>query len=177
EFDAPVKDEVDEIRVPPGARFDHPERGEVLLVSTLAPFQQAERLLSRQRVGEEETQERLVAVLDGRRRAVEPVRERLTARVCELVHATPASAVRAVLAADESLLLELPQLGIDLPIARRPEEARRAVDGGLDVVAGHWPELEQSEHDRSDRRLLHVARRYIVTQYLSSQGKGRPKAA
>ena len=94
----------------------------------LAALEQLQRLVPRQRVGEEEPQQRLVAQLDRHRVAVEPLDERLTAGRGQLVDPAAAAAARLVLALDQALALEPPQLRVDLAVAGGPEEARRAVD-------------------------------------------------
>ena len=175
EVDPPVQDQVDEIRVlPAGAAVDRLEDVEVLLVAALPRLEQRQRLVARQGVGEEETEQRFVAVLDRGRRAEQPLLECLPPGVRELVDAPAAGAIRVLLAADEPFGLEPPQLGIDLPVARCPEEPRRAVDDGLDVVAGAGAEREKTEDDRGDGCLLHLSRRYIAPIYLSSARK-RPR--
>src|SRR5439155_25273542 len=157
EFDSPTQDEVDEVRVLAARpRLDLPQDLQVLLVPLLAAFQQEESLLARERIREEEPQERLVAELDRDRRPEEPVRERVAAGLREPVDTPVPAATRGVLALDQPFLLEPPQLRVDLPVARRPEETRRAVDDRLDVVARARPEREHPEHHRSDCRLLHI---------------------
>ena len=48
--------------------------------------------------------------------------------------------------------LEPSQLGIDLPVAGGPEEARRVVDEALHVVPGHGPQAEEAEDHGPQRR-------------------------
>ena len=62
---------------------------------------------------------------------------------------------------------ELAELGIDLAVARGPEEPRRVVDERLDLVAAHRPEPEHPEDHASGRREgLHIAARYIGAIHL-----------
>src|SRR5204863_458303 len=83
------------------------------------------RLLARQRVREEEPQQRLVAVLDRRLGAEQPLLERLAPGGGQLEDPPPAPAVRRVLALDQALLLEPAQLRVYLPVTGRPEEPGR----------------------------------------------------
>src|SRR5438094_10588386 len=88
EFDAPAEDEVDEVRVlAAGPRLDLPQDLQVLLVPLLAAFEQEQSLLARERIREEEPQERLVAVLDCDRRPEEPVPQCLPTRLRQAVDA------------------------------------------------------------------------------------------
>src|SRR6266516_2284303 len=118
ELDAPAQDEVDEVRVPAARpRLDLAQDLQVLLVAPFAALQQEERVVACEHVGEEEPQERLVAELDRHGRAEEPLDERVMPGLGELVDPPVATAARRVLALDQSVLLEPPQLRIDLPIA------------------------------------------------------------
>ena len=85
ERDSPAQHEVDEGRVFPRNGVDLAQHLQVLLVPAFAALEQLQRLVPRQRVGEEEPQQRLVAQLDRHRVAVEPLDERLTAGRGQLV--------------------------------------------------------------------------------------------
>jgi len=98
-----VQDEVDEGRVLAARqRLDLAQDLQVLLVPALAAFEQLERLLDRQRIREEQPQERLVAQLDRRRRAEQPLGERLVAGRRELVDPALAPPPRAASVPDRS---------------------------------------------------------------------------
>src|SRR5207302_2498449 len=103
EVDAPAQDEIDEGRIAARQGVDRPQHVEILLVSPLAGLEQSQSLLTRKRVGEEEAQEGLVAVLDRHARAEQPFFERLPAGVRELVDPAAAGPVRGVLARDEAV--------------------------------------------------------------------------
>src|SRR5262249_39744680 len=149
--ESPAQHEVDERRILARPRVDLPQLREESVEPEPAALEQLQRLLARQRVGEEQPQQVLVAKLDDRGVAEGPALAPVAPRVCEPVDAARTRAVRGVLARDEPFLLEPAQLGIDLAVARRPEEARRAVDGRLDLVARARAEREEAEDDRRDR--------------------------
>ena len=65
------------------------------------------------------------------------------------------------LALDEAGLGEPAQLGIDLPVAGGPEQARLLVDDRLDLVAAHPPPAERSEdHIRGVREASYIVQIY-----------------
>src|ERR671936_1199439 len=162
ELDTPAQNEVDERRVLARPRVDLPQDLQVLLVALLAALEEQERFLARQRVGEEEPQQRLVAELNRHRRAEEPFPQRLAPGFGQLVGPPATRAAGRILAFDQAFLLQAAQLGIDLPIAGCPEEAGRAIDDGLDVVARPRAQREHSENYRRHR--VHISLRYIVAQ-------------
>ena len=77
---------------------------------------------------------------------------------------------RRALPVDQTGVLESTELGVDLPVARRPEEARRSVDGCLDVVARPHAEGQHPEnHVPGAAERLHTATGYIFTIYKSER--------
>ena len=101
--------------------------------------EQPERVAARQRVGKEETEQRLVAQLDPRLRAGEPRPQLSAPGRGDRVDAARAAAARPVASLDPAGGFEPLQLRIDLTVARRPEVADRPVDRCFDVVAAAWP--------------------------------------
>src|SRR5438132_2412932 len=99
-----------------------------------------------QAVREEQLQHPLVAKLV-RRLVVgaQPVLERRFAGLGQLVHRPGAPAGRLWSTADEALVLEALEFGIDLAVARGPEVARRPIYESLDVVAGALTERDHPE--------------------------------
>src|SRR5207253_6871655 len=87
-----------------------------------------------------------------------------------------AAAVRRVLALDQPLELEPAQLRVDLTVARGPEEAGRAVDRRLDLVARAGADREEPEDHRSHRVPQNLARRYIYARRRSSAAPWRASA-
>ena len=65
------------------------------------------------------------------------------------------------LALDQAGVGEAAKLGIDLAVARGPEEAGRLVDELLDVIAAHRPEAEHPEDHVGGGVELHLSARYI----------------
>src|SRR5919197_1646978 len=129
-----------------------------------------------QAVREEQLQHSLVAELVGRLVVgLEPALQRRRARFGQLVDGARAAARRLRSPAHEALILQALELGIDLPVARRPEVARRLVDERLDVVAGALAERDHPEDDATGRAQLdgwllgvrygHISERYIVPIY------------
>src|SRR5206468_5939926 len=90
------------------------------------------------RAGEEELQQALVTGLEHLGRTGDPLASGPLALGCEPEGGALACASRGVVSHDQPGLLELLQLWIDLPVARGPEEAGRAVDELLDLVTGAW---------------------------------------
>ena len=72
----------------------------------------------------------------------QPLSEGARAVIGDAVDPARAPAAGSILAGDPTDLLELPQLGVDLPVAGRPEVADRTADAALDVVTA--PGLERS---------------------------------
>src|SRR5262249_10969785 len=144
-----------------------------LTVARGARLEQADCVIPREHVGEEEAQQRLVAQLDRDLLAVEPADQRLASRVGQPVDAPAPLTPGGLLAGDESVLLEPPQLRIDLGVAGRPEVARGAVDDGLDVVPRARSERQESQDHPGRARGLHTARGYIAPIYLSRAWDGR----
>src|SRR5919204_4654806 len=130
-------------------------------------------------VREEQLQHALVAELV-RRLVVglEPALQRRCSCFGQLVDGAGAAARRLRSPAHDALILEALELGIDLPVARRPEVARRLVDERLDVVAGALTERDHPEDDAAGRaqfdgwylgiRCAHMSARYISPRYMSS---------
>src|SRR5919197_2871315 len=131
-----------------------------------------------QAVREEQLQHSLVAELVGRLVVgLEPALQRRRARFGQLVDGARAAARRLRSPAHEALILQALELGIDLPVARRPEVARRLVYERLDVVAGALTERDHAEDDAAGRahfdgwwfgiRAGHVSGRYISPRHIS----------
>src|SRR2546423_3103153 len=136
-----------------------------------------------QAVREEQLQHPLVAKLVRRLPfAPQPVPERRFAGRGQLVDGAGAPARRLRSAADEALVLEALEFGIDLAVARGPEVARRPIDERLDVVTGAPTERDHPEDDaarggqfdlwRFGIRSGHISGRYITMRY-ECQGPSR----
>ncbi len=119
-------------------------------------LEQPERVVAWQHVGEEQPQQRLVPQLDRHLAAVQPVVERRPAVVRQTVEPAWPGTAAGILALDEPLTLEPLQLGIDLGVARGPEEPRRAIDDRLDLVAGARLVRQQPEDHPRRAALLHI---------------------
>src|SRR5262249_8735330 len=167
--EAPAVDEVDERRAGPGAVVEALQVLEHQSVTLTPAGEQAERIVGRERVGEEQAQQRLVAHLDPCIAPGEPAVQRLGAGLGDAVDAPSAAASGSVVAGDPACLLEPLQLRVDLPVARCPEVPDRPVDHTLDVVAAAGAERDQAQHGPRDCvRLVHTATRYITKMYSSS---------
>jgi hypothetical protein len=115
-------------------------------LAELAP--QLGALLSVQPVGEEELQHPFVPELAMQRLVGgQPLAQRALAVGAQLVGLAPAPVGVVTPASDQAQLLEPLQLGVDLSVARGPEEPGRDVDQLLDVVAGAPAELEHPEEE------------------------------
>ena len=112
-----------------------------------APADELEQVFVGKELTEEEPEETLVAQVVQVPVAAEPLRQRAPAVGRQLVHAAAPAAVRLFPGDDESRALERRELGVDLSVARPPEEPRREVRDTLDVVAGARPPLEEPEND------------------------------
>src|SRR5450759_2125927 len=150
-------------------RFVLSKPGRDLLVAPAHRLEMRERLLARHRVGEEELEQHLVAdlqVLD--LRVGHPRVQRLLALRREVVEGALPGALRCVLGLDQPRLREALQLGVDLPVAGRPEVAGGQVRELLDVVARVRAQPKNAEDDVGGRAELHIAYRYIIKIYLPS---------
>ena len=102
-------------------------------------------------VAEEESQQPFVTQLEVVRLAVQPLVELGTPEVGQRVDAPAHLAARLLARIHEPALLEAAQLGVDLPVARAPEEAGRPVGDPLDLVAGVRPPGEEAEDHAGGR--------------------------
>src|SRR6476469_9831352 len=131
-----------------------------------------------QAVREEQLQHPLVAKLVGRLvLGAQPVLEGRLAGVGQLVHRASAPARRLRSTADQALVLEALEFGIDLAVARGPEVACRPIHERLDVVAGALAERDHPEDDAAGRAQfyrwrfsvgglpLHISRRHLITRH------------
>ena len=139
------------------------------------PADLLECLLARERVSKEDLEQALVAQNGHVGRPGSPFDERRAARIGQLVLLPLSTPGRRELPGDEACLLEAPQVRIDLPVARVPEEPRRLVDDALDVVPRAGAEAEHPEDDVCGWRELdavHASARYIFVIYLSTISRG-----
>src|SRR3954453_13755091 len=113
------------------------------------------------RFGEEKLQQTLVAQPEPVGVHGEPRLELPAPRRRQPVDVAPSPPLRARLALDQAVRGEPSQLGIDLPIARGPEEAGGLVDQRLDLVAGHRPPAQHAEDHVGGAREVHISGRYI----------------
>src|SRR5207342_1337023 len=165
--------EVHERRIVHRARLDLAQERQELLVPGPAHPQLLDGLLPREGVREEQLQEALVTELGHRGRRFEPPQELGSAGRRQLVLLPLPRARRRARPLDEAGLLEPPELRVDLPVARRPEKARRLVDTGFDVISGADAKGQHSEDDvPGAAQRLHVASGYIATIYVSSDDPG-----
>src|SRR5450759_170171 len=140
-----------------------------LLVAAAHRLELANRLLLRHGVREKELEQHLVAdlaVLD--RRVGHPRVQRLLSLRGEVVEGSMPRAARGVLGPDQPGGGQALELGIDLPVAGRPEVPGRDVRELLDVVARARAQPEGAEDDVGGRAKLHIAYRYITRMYLLS---------
>src|SRR5450759_581995 len=150
-------------------RFVLSKTGRDLLVAPAHRLEMRDRLLLRHRVGEKELEQHLVAdlqVLD--RRVCRPRVQRLLTFRGEVIEGPLPCALRCVLGLDQPRLGEPLQLGIELPVAGRPEVPGGQVGELLDVVARVRAKVEDAEDDVCGRTKLHIAYRYITPMYLPS---------
>ena len=144
-----------------GQRLDLPEPLERVEVLFAFGLEHADQLFARGLAGEEELEERLVAELVDLLARADPGAERLAAVLGDRVHGARPLSLRLVGPLDQTPLGQPLQLGIDLAVARRPEEPGRLVDHRLDVVARAGLARDEPENHASCRRKLHVSDRYI----------------
>ena len=149
-----------------------------LLVAAAHRFEMPNRLLARHRVGEEELEQHLVSDLQGLdRRVGHPRAQRLLALGGEVVEGAVPGAARRVLRLEQPRPGQALQLGIDLPVAGRPEVAGGQVRELLDVVARVRAQAEDAEDDVGGRAELHIAYGYIMRMYRLSISQGLPASA
>ena len=119
--------------------------------------------------GQEQLQQALVAQLVGERvLGGDPLAQARGAGVGQRVDRALAAAGRVVGCVDQAHRLQALELGVDRAVARGPEEADRAVDERLDVVARLGAERQDSEHGAGGGvEVVHVSARYIRPIYLS----------
>src|SRR5205823_1657701 len=96
----------------------------------------------------------------------EPLVQATPALGRQAVDGPPPPAGRPRFALDQPGVGEPAELGVDLAVAGRPEEADRAIDEGLDLVARLRPEGEKPEDDVGGRRELHISAWYITSIYM-----------
>src|SRR5262249_1112427 len=116
------------------------------------------------RPGEEELQESLVAKLVDLRRPRDPGLGSPPALSSELVDLALPGPLGGVASLDQPGLLQPLQLGVDLAVARGPEEAGRFVDQLLGLIAGPRPRCQHSDDHFARCAQLHgpnISIRYI----------------
>ncbi len=164
------------MRLRPGHRLVLAQRLRHLLVPAAHRLEMTGGLLARHRVGEEEFEEHLVADLQVLDRGVgHPRVKGLSAFRGQVVEGSLPGAARGVLGIDQPRLGQSFQLGIDLPVAGRPEVARGDVRELLDVIARVRAQAQDAHNDVGCRAQLHIAARYIMRMYRSSISRGMEK--
>src|ERR671911_382747 len=114
---------------------------------------------------EEHLQQPLVPQFEDLRLDLEPALELLAAGRGQPVLGSLATAARLRAALDQPRLRQLAQLGVDLAVARRPEEASRVVHDRLDLVPGLGPLAKEAEDHVGGAVELHITAQYITRIY------------